>query len=135
MKKKLIIIVLIAIMVIVVSASVFFLTIKHRTEDPSRPSECGTTLQVLSTDVTKFDASEIKQAVIEKFPEIDVSNAGVRGAWWDFVKIREPNNEGAFHIAMPGTFVEGTQQYSEVVEILENLEQISDVTVAGLECN
>jgi len=98
------------------------------------PSDCGTTFKAISSDVAEYNASEIKEVIKQKFSEINGAEYGAYRNWWDYVKIDEPNEEGAFDISVPGLFREGEKGYERIIEILEGLEQISKVIGTGAEC-
>jgi len=122
----------IAVAVPVVWAKIY---LPFPTPNPNWPSDCGTTFKVLSSDVTNFDASDIKEKTKQKFSDIDGSKAGAGKSWWSYVKIGEPNDDGVFDVIVPGHFREETEEYGEIIEILENLEQISKVTSSVAECS
>ena len=98
------------------------------------PSDCGTTFTAISSDVAEYNITEIKQVIQQKFPEINGADYGAYRNWWDYVKIGEPNEDDTFDISVPGLFREDDKGHERIIEILEDLEQISKVTGIGSEC-
>jgi len=100
------------------------------------PSECGTNLKVLSKDVNKHNASEIREILQDKLSKLNDSNLGLYGDWWNYVTVGQPDEEGIFTISIPGSAWGQTGNYTDfIVKELEELEQISKVLSAPAWCN